>query len=92
MYSFGREAAEVWGTVKQADKLRRVQSRPKGAVARVGSVKEGKGAVVGLGGQGSSARSGDSKPRGTCWNYGKEGHRMADCTIKRKSGPPGGQQ
>ena len=38
-------------TVEQADKLRRVQSRPKGAVARMGSAKEKKGAVVGRGGQ-----------------------------------------
>ena len=79
-------------TVEQADKLRHVQSRSKGVVAVVGSAKEEKGAVVGRGGQGSSARSGDSKPPGSCWNGEKEGHGMADCTTKRKSAPPGGQQ
>ena len=87
-YSVAREAAEAWATVEQADKLRRVQSRPKGAVARVGSAKEENGAVVGQGGQGSSARSGDSKPRGSCGKCGKGGHRMADSTIKRKVGTP----
>ena len=92
VYSVAREAAEAWVTVEQADKLRRVQSRPKGAVARVGSAKEEEGAVVGRGGQESSARSGDSKPRGSCWNCGKECHRMTECTTKRRSGPPGGQQ
>ena len=92
VYSVTREAAEAWATVEQVENLRRVYSRPKGAVARVGSAKKGKRAVVGRGGQGSSAHSGDSKPRGSCWNYGKEGHRMADCTTKRKSSPPGGQQ
>ena len=45
-------------TVEQADKLHRVQSRPKGVV-RVGSAKEGKKSGVGRGGQRSSARSGD---------------------------------
>ena len=40
VYSVAREAAEAWATVEQAGKLRRVQSRPKGAVARVGSAKE----------------------------------------------------
>ena len=85
VYSVAREAAEAWATVEQADKLRRVQSRPKGALARVGSAKEEKGAVVGQGGQGSSTRSGDSKSRGSCWNCGK-GHRMADCTTKRVGG------
>ena len=92
MYSVAREAAEAWATVEQADKLRRVQSRPKGAVARVGSAEEEKTAGVGRGGQRSNARSDDSKSRGSCWNCGKEGHRMANCTTKRKSGPPGGQQ
>ena len=92
MYSVARETVEAWATVEQADKLRCVQSRPKGAVARVGSAKEEKGVVVGRGGQGSSARSGDSKSRGSCWNCGKKSHRMADCTTKRKTGPPGGQQ
>ena len=56
------------------------------------SAKEEKRAAVGRGRQGSNARSGDSKPRDSCWNYGKEGHRMADCTTKRKLGSPGGQQ
>ena len=42
-----REPAEAWATVEQADKLRRVQSRPKSAVGRVGGAKKGKGAVVG---------------------------------------------
>ena len=80
--------SKVCSTVEQADKLRRVQSRPKGAVARVGSAKEENGAVVGQGGQGSSARSGDSKPRGSCGKCGKGGHRMADSTTKRKVGTP----
>ena len=71
VYSVAREVAETWKTVEQADKLRRVQSRPKGAVARVGSAKEEKEAVGGRGGQGSNAHSGDSKPRGSCWNCGK---------------------
>ena len=92
VYSIAREAAEAWASVAHADKLRRAQSRPKGAVARVGSAKEEKTAGIGRGGQRSSARFGDSKPRGSCWNCGKEGHRTADCTIKRKLGPPGGQQ
>ena len=34
VYSVAREAAEAWAAVEHADKLRRVQSRPKGAVAR----------------------------------------------------------
>ena len=42
VYSVAREAAEAWATVEQADKLRRTQSRAKGAVARVGSAKEEK--------------------------------------------------
>ena len=92
VYTVAREVAEVWATVKQADKLRRVQFRPKGSVARVGSAKEENGAIVGRGGEGSSARFGDSKPRGSCWDCGKEGHRMTDCTPKRKSGPPRRQQ
>ena len=50
MYSVAREAAEAWATVEQADKLRCVQSCPKRAVARVGSAKEEKAAVVGRGG------------------------------------------
>ena len=33
VYSVAREAAEAWATVEHADKLRRVQSRRKGAVA-----------------------------------------------------------
>ena len=40
VYSVAREAAEGWATFEQADKLRRVQPRPKGDVARVGSAKE----------------------------------------------------
>ena len=92
VYSVSRKATEGWATVEQADKFRRVQSCPKGALAQVGSAKEENGAVVGPGGQGSSTRSGNLKPRGNCWNCGKEGHRMADCTTKRKSEPPGGQQ
>ena len=44
--SVARKAAEAWTTVEQADKLRRVQSRSKGAVARVGSDKEEKTAVI----------------------------------------------
>ena len=83
MYLVAREATEAWATVDQVDKLGRVQSRPKGAVARVGSAKDERGAVVGRGGQGSSACSGDSEPRGSCWNCGKEGHRMADCSTWR---------
>ena len=46
VYSVAREAAEAWTTVEQADKLCRVQSRSKGAVARVGSAKEEKTAVI----------------------------------------------
>ena len=42
----------------------------------MGSAKEKKEAVVERGGQGLSARSGDSKSRGSCWNCGKESHRM----------------
>ena len=80
------EAAKAWATVEQADKLRPVKSRPKSAVARVDSAKEKTGAVVGRGGQGSSAHSGVSKPRGSCWNCGKEGHRMPDCPTKREVG------
>ena len=49
VYSVAREAVEAWTTVEQADKLRRVQSRPKVAVARVGSDKEKQGAAVGRG-------------------------------------------
>ena len=52
VYSVAREATEAWATVEQAEKLPRVQSRPKGAVARVGSAKEEKGEVVGRGEQG----------------------------------------
>ena len=66
VYSVAREAAEAWATDEQANNLRRVQSRPKGVVTRVGSAKkEEKSTVVGRGGQRSSARSGDSKPRGS---------------------------
>ena len=92
MYSVRREAVEAWVTVEQADKLSRVQSLPKCDVARVGSAKEKEGAVVEQGRQGSTARSGDSKPRDSCWNCGKESRGMTDYTTKRKSGPPGGQQ
>ena len=42
VYSVSQEAPEAWATVDQTDKLRRVQFRAKGAVARVGSAKEGK--------------------------------------------------
>ena len=35
VYLIAREAAEAWTTVVQVDKLRRVKSRPKRAVARV---------------------------------------------------------
>ena len=66
VYSVAREGAEAWATVEQANKLRCFQSRPKGAVAQVGSAKEEKGAAVGRGGQESSPRSSDSKPRGSC--------------------------
>ena len=86
MYSVAREGVEAWETVEQADKLRRVQSRAKGVVARVGSIKESKATGIRRGEHRSSARSGDLKPRGSCWNCGKESHRMADCTTKRKSG------
>ena len=82
MCSVSREAAEAWATVEQEDKLRCVQSRAKGAVARVGSAKEERIAGVGHDEQGSSARSGDLKPCGSCWSCGKEGHRMADCTSR----------
>ena len=92
VYSVVREAPEVWASVQQADKLRHVQSRPKGAVARVSSAQKGKEAVVGQGGKGLKAPFGDSKPRGSCWNCGREGQRMDDCTTKRKSGPSGGQK
>ena len=47
VYSVAREAAEAWATVEQTYKLRRVQYRPKGAVAQVDSAKEKKEAVVG---------------------------------------------
>ena len=90
VYSVAQEGAEAWATVEQVDKLRRVQSRAEGAVARMGSAKEEKTAEVGCGGQGPSARSGDLEPRCNCWNCGKEGHSMADCTTKRKLGRPGG--
>ena len=84
-------AAETVVTVELADKLRRVQFRAKGAVARFRSAKEDKSAGAGRGEQRSNARSGGSKPRSSCWNYRKKGHRTADCTTKRKSGPPRGQ-
>ena len=89
MYSVAREAAEAWATSAEADKLRRVQSRAKSAVARVGSARGGEAAVAGRGGQGSGACSGDLKPHGSGWNCGKEGHRIADCATKRKSGLQG---
>ena len=72
VYSVAREAAEGWETVEQANKIRRAQSRTNGTVARVGSAKDRKRAVVGRGGQWSGARSGDSKPRESCWNCRKE--------------------
>ena len=50
VYSVAREAVEAWEIVEQADELRRVQSRPKGAVARAGTSKEAKAAGVGRGG------------------------------------------
>ena len=59
VYSVERETAEGWETVEQTIKLRHVQSRTKGIVARMGSAKDIKRAVVGRGGQWSSARSGD---------------------------------
>ena len=90
VYSVAREAVGAWATVEQADKLRGIQSCPKGAVARADNAKEEKGVLVGRGGQRSSAHSGDSKPRGSCRNCGKEGHRMAHCTTNRKSWPPEG--
>ena len=48
VYSVAREAAEAWAIVEQANKLRRIQSRPKGTVARVGSPKEENEPVVGI--------------------------------------------
>ena len=42
VYSVAREAAEAWMTVEQTEQLRRVQSRPKGTLARVGSANEEK--------------------------------------------------
>ena len=42
VYSVAQEAAEAWATVEQAGKLRRVQSRLKCIVERVGSAKEEK--------------------------------------------------
>ena len=39
VYSIAQEATEAWESVEQADKLRRVQSRAKGAVARAGSAR-----------------------------------------------------
>ena len=47
VYSVAREATEAWTFVKRAARLRRVPSRPNGAVARVDSVKEEKGVVAG---------------------------------------------
>ena len=64
--------------VEQADKLHRVQFLAEGAVARVGSAKEEKTDEVGRSGQRSSAHSGDSKARDSCWNCGKQGHSLAD--------------
>ena len=61
MYPVAREAVEAWATVEQDDKVRRLQSRRKVAVTRVSRTKEEKGAVV-------SARSGNSKSRGSCRN------------------------
>ena len=57
MYSVVREAVQAWATAEQADKLRRVQSRPKGVVAQVGSAKEEKTAGVGRGEQSLAIRS-----------------------------------
>ena len=59
VYSVAREAAEAYATDEHANKLHCVQSRPKDAVARVGSAKKEKEDGVGRGGQGSSAHSGD---------------------------------
>ena len=42
VYSVAREAAKAWATVEQANKLCRVQSRPKGPIARVGNARRGK--------------------------------------------------
>ena len=42
VYSVAREETEVWATLEQADKLRHVQSRAKGAVAPPGSAKKEK--------------------------------------------------
>ena len=92
VYSITREESEAWETVQQADKLCCVQYHAKSAVARAGSARDAKTAGVGRSGQGSSAHSGDLKSRGSCWSRGKEGHPMAECTTKWKSGPRGGQQ
>ena len=70
VYLVAREAAKAWATVeqadKQADKLRRVQSRAKGAACPSGQCQGGKNSWSKGGGQGSSAHSGDSKSRGSC--------------------------
>ena len=79
MYLVAREAAKAGATVEQV-------------VARVGCSKEEKRAVVGRGRQGSSSRSGDLKPRGSCWNCRKGEERMTDCTTKRKLGLQGEKQ
>ena len=78
VYSVAHETTEASAAVEQPDKLRYDQSRPKGAVSRVGRAKEEKGAVVGRVGQGSSACSGDSQSRGSCCNWGQEGHMQDD--------------
>ena len=48
VYSVAREATEDWATVKQADKLRSIQSRAKDAVAQGSSAKEDRGRVLAL--------------------------------------------
>ena len=92
LYSVARQVAKAWVTVEHADKLRRVQSRPNGAVEWVGSVQKDQRAVEERGGQGSSVPSSGLKLGGSCWKCGKEGQRMADCMAKRKLLLPGGHQ
>ena len=95
-----KKALATWSKVTTLDRVEAAWSSleeyfascPKGAVPRVRSAKKEKEAVVGRGGQRSSARSGVLMPRGSCWNCGKEGHRMTDGTTKRMSELPGGKQ